>query len=165
VGPHPQCLPLGTRRDGWANLDGDLGGQVDPGEPGRRGDYTHSHVAAVNPAGLSATWWEVFTTGVTYNYYTSPNNTFNSFANVEMNFSLNDSKWLGAVALNPSLFFAFETKGEALASADRNKGIYMSLGLAPGYTVFEDSSVSFNVSAPLTFAFSVKDYNTVDSKN
>jgi hypothetical protein len=82
-----------------------------------------------------------------------------------MNFSLNDSKWLGAVALNPSLFFAFETKGEALGSADRKKGIYMSLGLAPGYTVFEDSSVSFNVSAPLTFAFSVKDYNTVDSKN
>jgi hypothetical protein len=41
----------------------------------------------------------------------------------------------------------------------------MGLGLAPSYTVFEDSSVSFNVSAPMTFGFSVKDYYTVDGKN
>ena len=51
---------------------------------------------------------------------------------------LNDAKWLGDFALNPSLLFAFETKGEALVSDD-NKGIYMGLGLAPGYTFFADS--------------------------
>jgi hypothetical protein len=114
---------------------------------------------------LSATWWEVFTTGVTYTYYTSPNDSFSTYADVGLSFSLNDAKWLGAFALNPSLLFAFETKGEALFSDNVDKGIYMGLGLAPGYTVFEDSSVSLNVSAPLTFGFSVKDYYRVNGKD
>jgi hypothetical protein len=114
---------------------------------------------------LSATWWDVLTTGVTYTYYTSPNDGFATYADVGLGFSLNDSKWLGAFALNPSLLFAFETKGEALVSGNGDKGIYMGIGLAPSYTVYEDSSLSFNVSAPMTFGFSVKDYYTVDGKN
>jgi hypothetical protein len=114
---------------------------------------------------LSATWLDVLTTGITYTYYTSPNDSFTTYADVGLGVSLNDSKWLGAFALNPSLLFAFETKGEALASGDGDKGIYMGLGLAPSYTVFEDASLSFNVSAPMTFGFSVKDYYTVDGKN
>lgn len=114
---------------------------------------------------LTATWWEVFSTGVTYTYYTSPNDSFTSYADVGLSFSLNDSKWLGDFALNPSILFAFETKGEALPSADQKKGIYMAIGLAPGYTFFEKSSFPINVSLPLTFGFSVKDYYTVDGKN
>jgi hypothetical protein len=114
---------------------------------------------------LSATWGDVLTTGVTYTYYTSPNDSFTTYADVGLSFSLNDATWLGAFALNPSLLFAFETKGEALVSGSGKKGIYMGLGLAPSYTVFEDPSLSFNVSAPMTFGFSVKDYYTVDGKN
>jgi hypothetical protein len=114
---------------------------------------------------LSATWWEVFTTGVTYTYYTSPNDSFTTYADVGLSFGLNDSKWLGSFALNPSLLFAFETKGEALVSDDGNKGIYMGIGLAPAYTFFEDSSYPLSLSLPLTFGFSVKDYYTVNSKN
>jgi hypothetical protein len=114
---------------------------------------------------LSATWWEVFTTGVTYTYYTSPNDSFPTFADVGLSFSLSDSKWLGGFALNPSLLFAFETKGEALVSQDSDKGIYMGIGLAPGYTFFADSSYPITVSAPMTFGFSLKDYFTVNGKN
>lgn len=113
---------------------------------------------------LTATWWEVFSTGVTYTYYTSPNNSFTSYADVGLSFSLSDSKWLGAFALNPSILFAFETKGEALA-ADGKKGIYMGIGLAPGYTFFENSSFPVNISVPMTFGFSLKDYYTVAGQN
>ena len=113
---------------------------------------------------LTATWWEIFSTGVTYTYYTSPNNSFTSYADVGLSFSLSDSKWLGAFALNPSILFAFETKGEALA-ADGKKGIYMGIGLAPGYTFFEKSSFPVNISVPLTFGFSLKDYYTVNGQN
>jgi hypothetical protein len=94
----------------------------------------------------------------------SPNDSFTSYADVGLGFSLNDSKWLGAFALNPSLLFAFETKGEALA-ADGQKGIYMGIGLAPRYTFFENSSFPVNVSLPMTFGFSVKDYYTVNGQN
>lgn len=111
---------------------------------------------------LSATWWDTLTTAVTYTYYTSPNDSFTTYADVGLSFGLNDSKWLGDFALNPSLLVAFETKGEALASANGQKGIYMGIGLAPGYTFFTDASTPLTVSLPLTFGFSLKDYYTVD---
>jgi hypothetical protein len=111
---------------------------------------------------LSATWWDVLTTAVTYTYYTSPNDSFSTFADVGLSFGLSDAKWLGDFALNPSLLFAFETKGEALASANGKKGIYMGLGLAPAYTLFTDATTPLTVSLPLTFGFSLKDYYTVD---
>jgi hypothetical protein len=114
---------------------------------------------------LSASWWDTLTTAVTYTYYTSPNDSFSTYADVGLSLGLNDAKWLGDFALNPSLLFAFETKGEALASDTGRKGIYMGIGLAPGYTFFADSSLPLNVSAPLTFGFSLKDYYTVDGKS
>jgi hypothetical protein len=113
---------------------------------------------------LAATWWEVLSTGVSYTYYVSPNDSFTSYADVGLSFSLGDAKWLGPYALNPSLLFAFETKGEALA-ADGKKGVYMGLGLAPGYTFFADSSFPVNISLPMTFGFSLKDYYTVNGEN
>jgi hypothetical protein len=140
----------------WNNFQyGDEGRLVDPNDP-------KFWFEADLYAKLTATWWEVFTTGVTYTHYTSPNDSFSTYADVGLSFGLNDAKWLGDFALNPSLLFAFETKGEALASDDGNKGIYMGIGLAPGYTFFADSLTPLNVSAPMTFGFSVSDYYTVN---
>src|ERR671923_982271 len=116
-------------------------------------------------AKLTATWWDVFTTGVTYTYYTSPNDSFGTYADVGLSFGLNDAKWLGDFAINPSLLFAFETQGEALASATGKKGIYMGVGVAPGYTFFADTPWPINVSAPITAGFSLKDYYTVNGHN
>jgi hypothetical protein len=113
---------------------------------------------------LNAVWWEVLSTSVTYTYYTSPNDTFTSYSDVGLGFALSDSKWLGAFSLNPSILFAFETTGEALV-ADDKKGIYMGIGLAPGYTFFADSAFPVNISAPMTFGFSLKDYYTVNGVN
>jgi hypothetical protein len=114
---------------------------------------------------VNAVWWEVLSTSVTYTYYTSPNDTFPSFSDVGLGFALNDSKWLGGFALNPSMLIAFETTGEALPSNDGKKGIYMGIGLAPGYTFFADSSFPVNISTPMTFGFSLKDYYTVNGVN
>jgi hypothetical protein len=142
----------------WNNFQyGDDGRLVEPSDPRF---WFESDLYAK----LSATWGEVLTTGVTYTHYTSPNDSFSTYADIGLGLSLNDAKWLGAFALNPSLLFAFETKGEALAS-DGQKGIYLGLGLAPSYTVVDDPAVSLSVSTPLTFGFSVKDYYTVDGKN
>jgi hypothetical protein len=75
---------------------------------------------------LTATWWEVFSTSVTYTYYVSPNDSFTSYADVGLGFSLNDAKWLGAFALNPSLLFAFETQGEACPPTARRASTWGS---------------------------------------
>ncbi|MCI0546034.1 MAG: hypothetical protein L0027_01980 [Candidatus Rokubacteria bacterium] len=113
---------------------------------------------------LTATLWEIFTTSVTYTYYVSPNDSFRSYSDVGLAFALNDSKWFGGFAFNPSILFAFETSGEAL-TADGKKGIYMGLGLAPSYTFFDGSKFPLTVSAPMTFGFSLKDYYTVNGNN
>jgi hypothetical protein len=142
----------------WNNFQyGDDGRLVEPSDP-------RFWFEADLYAKLSATWGEVLTTGVTYTHYTSPNDSFTTYADVGLGLSLNDAKWLGAFALNPSLLLAFETKGEALAS-DGQKGMYLGLGLAPSYTVVDDPTLSLSVSAPLTLGFSVKDYYTVDGQN
>src|SRR4029453_15121795 len=82
---------------------------------------------------VSATWWEGLTPSAPFTFFLCPNNTFTTYSDIGLGFSLNDSKWLGAFALNPSILFAFETPGEGLV-ADRKKGIYVQIGLAPGYT-------------------------------
>lgn len=141
----------------WNNWHYGGGTVVEPSDP--KFWYEADVYAKVN-----ALWWDVLTTGVTYTYYTSPNGSFTSYADVGLYANLSDSKWLGAFALNPSIIFAFETKGEALP-ADGKKGIYMQLGLAPGYTFLDGSQFPVNISLPLTFGFSLKDYYTVNGQD
>lgn len=109
---------------------------------------------------LSALWWNVLTTAVTYTYYDSPNDSLDTKSDATVNFSLDDSTWLGAFALQPSLTFAFQTHGQFVASAD-DDGIFMALGLAPGYTFFKESKLPVNLSVPLTFGFSLRHYYTL----
>jgi hypothetical protein len=52
--------------------------------------------------------------------------------------SLNDSKWLGAFALNPSLLVAGEVSGQA--DAGSALGVYLQFGLNPGYTLAPKSA-------------------------
>jgi hypothetical protein len=116
-------------------------------------------------ARLTALWWNVLTTGVTFTYYDSPSNSFRSQSDIAVNVALNDTKWLGAFALNPSIVFAFQTHNHFVPTA-KDDGIFMGLGLAPGYTFWKDSRLPLNVSLPMTFGFSVRDYyTTADGKN
>ena len=65
--------------------------------------------------------------------------------------SLNDSKWLGAFALNPSL------PGKS-AAADGAPGVYLQLGVNPGYTVAPKSDYPLTISLPVTLGLSGSDY-------
>jgi len=141
----------------WTNLHTGGGVIVPPSDP--KGWTETDFYFKVN-----AVWWEVLTTSVTFTFYSSPNNTFTSYSDVGIGFSLSDSKWLGAFALNPSVLFAFETTGEALV-ADGKKGIYVQIGLAPGYTFFAESSYPLTVTLPMTLGLSAKDYYTVNGQN
>ena len=141
----------------WTNLHTGGGLVVPPSDP--RG-WTETDFYFK----VSAVWWEVLTTTATFTYYTSPNNTFASNSDMALGFSLNDSKWLGAFAVNPSVLFAFETTGEALV-ADGKKGIYVQIGLAPGYTFFPETSYPLTISLPMTLGLSAKDYYTVNGQN
>ena len=113
---------------------------------------------------LSATWLDVFTTSVSYTYYNSPNDSFKSKADIALNLALDDTKWLGAFALHPSVLFAFQTQDHFLPEAKRD-GVFMGLSFAPGYTFFKGAAYPVTVSTPMTFGFSVRDYYTFQGQN
>jgi hypothetical protein len=105
---------------------------------------------------LGATLWENVTLGLTYTAYTSPNDSFRTVQELAFGVSLNDSKWLGAFALNPSLLVAGEVSGQADAGSAR--GVYLQLGVNPGYTLAPKSDYPLTISLPVTLGLSGSDY-------
>ena len=80
---------------------------------------------------LASTLWENVTIELTYTAYASPNDSFKTVQELAFSLSLNDSKWLGAFALNPSLLVAGEVEGQADAGSAR--GVSLQLGIAAVY--------------------------------
>ena len=105
---------------------------------------------------LAATLWENVTIGLTYTAYTSPNDSFGTVHELALGVSLNDSKWLGAFALNPSLLVAGEVSGQADAGSAH--GVYLQLGLNPGYTVAPQSAYPLTISLPVILGLSGHKY-------
>jgi hypothetical protein len=105
---------------------------------------------------LSAVLLEDLTASVIYTAYLSPNNVFNTVQEIALGVAYNDAKRLGPFALNPSLLVAFEFDGQADAGAD--KGIYLQLGIAPGYTFMADSAYPLTLTVPLAAGLSLSDY-------
>jgi len=112
---------------------------------------------------LAATLWEDITVGLTYTAYTSPNNSFKTVQELAFSVSLNDSKWLGAFALNPSLLVAGEVKGQADAGSAR--GVYVQLVVNPGYTLAPQSAYPLTISLPVILGLSGHSYYEFGTTN
>lgn len=106
--------------------------------------------------GIAFGFADRFSLGFTYIYYTSPNSSFADVGEWDINLSFDDSDLLGPFALSPSLTLAFEVDGQADGGTD--KGVYLQLGIAPGFTLVENPQVSVGVSVPLTLGLSLSDY-------
>ena len=133
----------------WNNWHAGGGNLVDPADP------TFWYEADLYFT-LAATLWENVTIGLTYTAYTSPNDSFKTVQELGLGLSLNDSKWLGAFALNPSLFVGGEVKGQADAGSAR--GVYLQLGINPGYTLAPQSAYPLTISVPVTLGLSGSKY-------
>ena len=102
---------------------------------------------------------EAVTVGLTYTAYTSPNDSFATVQELALGLSLNDSKWFQwfeGFALNPTLLLAGEFSGQA--DAGRTRGVYLQLGLNPGYTFAAESTTPVTLSFPVTLGLSVSNY-------
>ena len=94
--------------------------------------------------------------GVTYTAYTSPAEGslyFPTIHEIAFKVTADDSGALGKAALKPYVLVGFELKEEGQADLGAEKGIYVELGVAPGYTG-EKASVAF----PIKIGLSAKDY-------
>jgi hypothetical protein len=105
---------------------------------------------------LSAVLWEDLTTYALYTAYVSPNDAFGTVQEIALGVGYNDAKLLGLFALNPSVLIAFEIDGQADAGADN--GVYVQIGIAPGYTFLAESAYPISISVPLSVGLSLSDY-------
>jgi hypothetical protein len=92
----------------------------------------------------------------TYTAYTSPNNGFSTVKEIAFKLGVDDSAKLGKAAFKPYALIAqeFDT-GANLGQADGglNKGTYLELGAAPGYSASK-ASIAF----PIKVGLSLSDY-------
>jgi hypothetical protein len=102
------------------------------------------------------TMFEALSANIVYTAYMSPNSAFTTVQELAFGFGYDDTKFLGPFALNPSALLAFEVKGQA-DGGDR-KGVYLQLGLAPGYTFAAESKYPVTLSVPLLVGLSLDDY-------
>jgi hypothetical protein len=105
---------------------------------------------------LGATLFENLTAQAIYTAYMSPNDRFATVQELAFGFTFNDSKLLGGFALNPSALIAFEVKGQADAGSD--KGVYLQLGVAPGYTFNPKGAYPLALTFPVVLGLSLEDY-------
>lgn len=91
-----------------------------------------------------------------YTAYTSPNGLFTTVHELAWSLNVDDSKFLGAFALSPHIVLAFEVDGQADGGA--NEGIYLEIGIEPGFTLLASETYPIAVSFPLTLGLSANDY-------
>jgi hypothetical protein len=113
---------------------------------------------------LSLAWAGGVTTSVSYIWYTSPNNAFNTVEEVDLVLGFDDSPYLEKFALHPSLTLAFETKGGAFGdfyginNKGNDTGSLAILAIAPtfGFGITDDYPVTLTF--PVSVALSMDDY-------
>jgi hypothetical protein len=130
--------------------------------PGTPSDPTSWYEADLY-GGLTFGLFDKFQAGVIYTAYISPNNSFGTVQEIAFRFAYDDSKLLGPFALSPSFLVAFELDGQADAGAD--EGIYVQLGIQPGFKLFEDAKYPVSVTFPMTLGLSAKDYYEFNTGN
>jgi hypothetical protein len=91
--------------------------------------------------------------GTTYTSYTSPGNYWAHIKEVALKLAVDDSAAFGKGALKPYGLVAFELTSSGQADAGAHKGVYVELGIAPGYAGSKAS-----LAVPVKLGLSAKDY-------
>jgi hypothetical protein len=89
----------------------------------------------------------------TYTSYTSPANLFAHVKELAVKLSYDDTAQLGRATLKPYLITAFELDDSGQADAGESKGVYLELGVAPGYAGSRAS-----LAVPIKVGLSASDY-------
>lgn len=110
--------------------------------------------------GASADWGKINTT-LSYWEFISPNDSFATARNFELKIAYNDADaWgnssLSDFAIRPYGKIFWETAGKAGTGSDR--GIYVELGIAPGWTLAKESDYPIALSFPLAVGLGFSDF-------
>ena len=97
-----------------------------------------------------------------YIAYTSPSDAFKTVQEVDLSAALDDSEWLGAFAMKPSILFGFETENSAMGT---ERGQYMEIGIAPGFNIVDSETMPLTLTFPNKVGMSLDDYYEVTDDN
>lgn len=106
--------------------------------------------------GANVGLFDVVDAGVSYVLYMSPNGAFNNIQEIDFSLGLDDSKWLGVMALNPSAVIALEVDGGA--DYGTNSGTYAEIGIEPSFEILPFERYPVTLSLPMVSGFSINDY-------
>ncbi|MCI0483280.1 MAG: hypothetical protein L0Y78_01725 [candidate division NC10 bacterium] len=115
--------------------------------------------------GLTFGLFDNFQLGVIYTAYISPNNSFGTVQEIAFKIGYDDSKLLGPFALSPSILIAVELDGQADAGLTPDEGVYLQLGIQPGFKLFEDAKYPVSVTFPMTLGLGFDDYYEFNTGN
>jgi hypothetical protein len=136
-------LNLGT----WNSFHSELSDYINRDGDDSSNKWYESDLYGTLGLGFGAT-----TLGFTYTSYMSPANLFHNVQELAVKVSYDDSSKLGKGALKPYGLVAFEL-GDGSADGGTDKGTYVELGIAPGYSA-PKASIAF----PIKIGLSAKDY-------
>lgn len=106
--------------------------------------------------GLTFALFDRWEAGVTYTAYVSPNDSFDTVQEISFSLSFDDSELLGPFALSPSILVAIELDEQA--DGGRDEGVYLQLGIEPGFTLIESETYPVSLAFPITVGLSLDDY-------
>lgn len=108
---------------------------------------------------LGVEWAGGLTTALTYYFYTSPNDSFDTIEELAVDLAWDDSEVFGAWAMNPTATLSFETKRSAFGDG---KGASLEFGIEPGAEVTLPFDGAGNwpvgVTVPLRLGLSIDSY-------
>ncbi|MDX2118045.1 MAG: hypothetical protein SFY96_07685 [Planctomycetota bacterium] len=107
-------------------------------------------------AGFSITLGKL-SLATSYTYLTSPSDAFQTVQELGFTLGLDDSEWLKAWALKPYASLAIETGSNGSDGPDLDNGVYLELGIAPGFS-FDVNKTPITMTFPASVGLSLSDY-------
>jgi hypothetical protein len=92
-----------------------------------------------------------------YTFLTSPSDAFQSVQELGFTLTLDDSEWMKAWALKPYATLAIETGSNCSDSPELDNGVYLELGIAPGFS-FDVGQTPITLTFPASVGLSLTNY-------
>lgn len=121
-----------------------------------RSDFTDYWYEADLYAGLTLTTGPLAFTA-NYIFLTSPSDAYETVQELDLTLAFDDTEWLKEFAMHPYALVGIETGADASDGADSDSGVYLELGVAPGFS-FDVGKTAITMSFPLSVGLSLKDY-------
>lgn len=92
-----------------------------------------------------------------YTFLTSPSDAFQTVEELGFTLALDDSEWMKEFALKPYATLAIETGANGSDGPDLDNGVYLELGITPGFS-FDVDRTPITLTFPASVGLSLSDY-------